>query len=34
MYKEDLVDMPENISKDNSIYLIYMYKQELALNNL
>ena len=29
-----MVDMPYNPSKPNSIYLIYMYKEDLALNNL
>ena len=26
--------MPENPTKPNHIYLIYMYKEDLALNNL
>ena len=29
-----MVDMPEKPSKPNPIYLIYMYKEDLALNNL
>ena len=29
-----MVDMPKNPTKENHIYLIYMYKKELALNNL
>ena len=29
-----MVDMPENITKPNPIYFIYMYKEDLALNNL
>ena len=29
-----MVDMPLNPTKPNSIYLIYMYKEDLALNNL
>ena len=38
MSKEDLaptmVDMPQNPTKLNSIFLIHMYKEDLALNNL
>ena len=42
MYKLDLalnnlqwlVDIPWNQTKLNHIYLIYMYKEDLALNNL
>ena len=26
--------MPQNTTKPNPIYLIYMYKEDLALNNL
>ena len=26
--------MPQNQTKPNPIYLIYMYKEDLALNNL
>ena len=29
-----MVDMPQNPTKPNPIYLIYMYKKDLALNNL
>ena len=29
-----MIDMPLNITKQNHIYLIYMYKEDLALNNL
>ena len=29
-----MVDMPSNPTKPNQIYLIYMYKEDLALNNL
>ena len=29
-----MVDMPQNPTKPNSLYLIYMYKEDLALNNL
>ncbi len=29
-----MVDMPQNTTKSNHIYLIYMYKEDLALNNL
>ena len=29
-----MVGMPENPTKPNHIYLIYMYKEDLALNNL
>ena len=29
-----MVDMPYKPTKPNPIYLIYMYKQDLALNNL
>ena len=29
-----MVDMPKNPTKSNHIYLIYMYKEDLALNNL
>ena len=29
-----MVDMPLNPTKPNHIYLIYMYKEDLALNNL
>ena len=29
-----MVDMPSNQTKPNTIYLIYMYKDDLALNNL
>ena len=29
-----MVDMPWNQTKLNHIYLIYMHKQDLALNNL
>ena len=29
-----MVDMPYNPTKPNPIYLIYMYKEDLALNNL
>ena len=29
-----MVDMPLNPSKLNHIYLVYMYKEDLALNNL
>ena len=29
-----MVDMPSNPTKPNHIYLIYMYKEDLALNNL
>ena len=29
-----MVDMPQNPTKPNPIYLIYMYKEDLALNNL
>ena len=29
-----MVDMPDNPTKPNPIYLIYMYKEGLALNNL
>ena len=28
-----MVDMPKNPTKPNPIYLIYMYKDDLALNN-
>ena len=28
-----MVDMPSNQTKPNHIYLIYMYKEDLALNN-
>ena len=29
-----MVDMPYNPTKPNLMYLIYMYKEDLALNNL
>ena len=29
-----MVDMPYNPTKTNYIYLIYMYKEDLVLNNL
>ena len=29
-----MVDMPENQTKPNHTYLLYMYKEDLALNNL
>ena len=29
-----MVDMPYNPTKANPIYSIYMYKEDLALNNL
>ena len=29
-----MVDMTLNSAKPNPIYLIYMYKEDLALNNL
>ena len=29
-----MVDMPLNPTKPNPIYLIYMYKEDLALNNV
>ena len=29
-----MVDMPQNQTKPNPIYLIYVYKEDLALNNL
>ena len=29
-----MVDAPENLTQPNYIYLIYMYKEDLALNNL
>ena len=29
-----MVDMPENLTKPNHIYLAYTYKEDLALNNL
>ena len=29
-----MVDMPQNQTKSNPIYLIYMYKVDFALNNL
>ena len=29
-----MVDMPENPIKTSLIYIIYMYKEDLALNNL
>ena len=29
-----MVDMPKNPTKPNHIYLINMYKEDLALNNL
>ena len=29
-----MVDMPYNSTKPNHIYLIYMYKEDLTLNNL
>ena len=29
-----MVDMPQKPTKPNHIYLIYMYKEDLALNNL
>ena len=29
-----MVDIPYNQTKPNHIYLIYMYKEDLALNNL
>ena len=29
-----MVDMPYNPTKPNHIYLIYMYKEDLALNSL
>ena len=29
-----MIDMPYNPTKPNPIYLIYMYKEDLALNNL
>ena len=29
-----MVDMPLNPTKPNHIYLIYMYKEDLSLNNL
>ena len=29
-----MVDRPQNPTKPNPIYLIYMYKEDLALNNL
>ena len=29
-----MVEMPYNQTKANRIYLIYMYKEDLALNNL
>ena len=29
-----MVDMPQNPTEPNHIYLIYMYKEDLALNNL
>ena len=28
-----MVDMPQNPTKPSYIYLIYMYKEDLALNN-
>ena len=28
-----MIDMPLNPTKPNHIYLIYMYKEDLALNN-
>ena len=28
-----MVDMPQKPTKPNHIYLIYMYKEDLALNN-
>ena len=29
-----MVDVPQNPNKTNHMYLIYMYKQDLTLNNL
>ena len=29
-----MVDMPYNPNKPNPMYLIYMYKEDLALDNL
>ena len=29
-----MVDMPQTQTKPNIIYLMYMYKKDLALNNL
>ena len=29
-----MVDIPQNPTKTNNIYLLYMYKEDLALNNL
>ena len=29
-----MVDMPQNTIKQNPIYLIYIYKEDLSLNNL
>ena len=29
-----MVEIPKNPTKPNPIYLIYMYKKDLALNNL
>ena len=39
MYEHDLlspimIDMPQNSIKRNHIYLLYMYKEDLVLNNL
>ena len=29
-----MVDMPQNPTKQNHTYLVYMYKKDLALDNL
>ena len=29
-----MIDFPENLTKPNHLYLIYMYKEDLALKNL
>ena len=29
-----MVDMPSNPTKPNHVYLIYIYKEDLAFNNL
>ena len=29
-----MADMPQNLNKPNPMYLIYVYKEDLVLNNL
>ena len=34
IYDNLLVDMPSNLTKPNHMYLIFIYKEDLMLNNL